>query len=83
MISDFISDLKCFHTEYRDHIKHLLNDGESNIKSMICMIDERVGKFDQSGKPNLIPQSEVEPEDQECRDVHISSQAIAASESEV
>ncbi|KAK4258856.1 hypothetical protein QN277_005256 [Acacia crassicarpa] len=80
MINNSISDLKCCYSEYGDHIKHLLNDGESSIKSIVSMIDERVRKFDQSGKPT--PQSEAEPEDRDCRDVHISPQAILVSESE-
>ncbi|XP_028788558.1 centriolin isoform X1 [Neltuma alba] len=84
MINNSISDLKCYYSQYRDHIKHLLNDGESSIKSIISMIDERVRKFDQSGNLNLIPQNEAEaePEDHECRDVHISPQAIPVSENE-
>lgn len=45
--------------------------------------DERVRRYDQSGKPNLTPQREAEPEDNECRDVHISPQAITVPESKV
>ncbi|XP_054777688.1 uncharacterized protein LOC129285809 isoform X1 [Prosopis cineraria] len=82
MINNGISDFKCYYSEYRDHIKHLLNDGEASIKSIISVIDERVRICDQSGKSNLTPQSEAEPEDHECRDVHINPQAIPVSESE-
>lgn len=78
-----MADLKCYYSEYRDHITCLLKDGESSIKSIINMIDETVRRFDQSGNPSLIHQREAELEDHECRDVHISPQAIPVLESKV
>ncbi|KAK7253193.1 hypothetical protein RIF29_37713 [Crotalaria pallida] len=81
VIENGIADLKRYYCQDRDHIVSLLNDGESNIKSIVNVIDERVRRFDQSTIPNLIPQRDAELEDHECRDVHISSQAKLVLES--
>ncbi|KAK7266850.1 hypothetical protein RIF29_19507 [Crotalaria pallida] len=81
VIENDIADLKRYYCQDRDHIVTLLNDGESNIKSIVNVIDERVRRFDQSTIPNSIPERDAELEDHECRDVHISSQAKYVLES--
>ncbi|RYR33784.1 hypothetical protein Ahy_A10g048422 [Arachis hypogaea] len=43
-----IANLKHHHSQYKEHIMNLLNDGKSSIKSIINVIDERVRNFDQS-----------------------------------
>ncbi|XLS75386.1 hypothetical protein HN51_032251 [Arachis hypogaea] len=64
-----IANLKHHHSQYKEHIMNLLNDGKSSIKSIINVIDERVRNFDQSTVPYLIPQRDGQLEDHECRDV--------------
>lgn len=83
VIDNGIADLKHYHSQCREHIMNLLNDGESSIKSIINVIDERVRSFDQSTVPYLTPRRDAELEDHECRDVHISPQAKPVSESKV
>ncbi|KAJ1381622.1 putative myosin-2 heavy chain isoform X1 [Sesbania bispinosa] len=81
VIESGIADLKHYHSKCRDHIMNLLSDGQSNIKSTINVIDEKVRRFDQGTVSNLAPQSDTELEEHECRDVHISPQAKPLSES--
>lgn len=83
MIESGITDLKHCHSKCKDHIINLLNDGQSSIKSIINVIDERVRKFDQNTVPNLVLQRDAELEENECRDVHISPQVKSVSESKV
>ncbi|XP_027359641.1 golgin IMH1 isoform X3 [Abrus precatorius] len=80
VIENAIADLKHHHSKCRYHIINLLSDGESSMKSIINVIDERIRRFDQSTVPNLTPQRDAELEEHECRDVHISSQAKPVSE---
>ncbi|KAK7308794.1 hypothetical protein RJT34_05036 [Clitoria ternatea] len=80
VIENDIADLKHYHSKCRDHIMSVLSDGESSIKSLINVIDERVRRFDQSTASNLTPQRDEELEEHECRDVHISPQAKPVSE---
>ncbi|MED6119150.1 hypothetical protein PIB30_009252 [Stylosanthes scabra] len=84
VVDNGIADLKHHHSQYKEHIMNLLNDGESSIKSIINVIDERVRSFDQSTVPSLIPQRDGQLEDDECRDVHISPQTkpVSASKSD-
>ncbi|XP_020978999.1 putative ciliary rootlet coiled-coil protein 2 isoform X3 [Arachis ipaensis] len=81
VVDNGIADLKHHHSQYKEHIMNLLNDGESSIKSIINVIDERVRSFDQSTVPYLIPQRDGQLEDHECRDVHISPQTKPVSSS--
>ncbi|KAI4298577.1 hypothetical protein L6164_032119 [Bauhinia variegata] len=73
MVMDGIADIRHYHSQYRDHIKNLLDDGESSIKSIINMIDERVWKFNQSGI--WMPERDTELVDHEFQEVHISPHA--------
>jgi len=43
-----IADLKHYYSKCRDEIMNLLGDGESSIKSIIIVIDEKVWSFDLS-----------------------------------
>ncbi|GAU29506.1 hypothetical protein TSUD_115290 [Trifolium subterraneum] len=74
VIENGIADLKQHHFQYRDHIMNLLSDGDSTIKSIINVIDERVRRFDQNIEPNLISQGDTEVEENEYGDAHISLQ---------
>lgn len=81
VIENDVADLKRYHSQYRDHIRDLLNDGESSIKSIVNAINEIIRRLDQSTV--LVPRRATELEDHECRDVHISSQAKPVMESKV
>ncbi|RYR29017.1 hypothetical protein Ahy_B01g053286 [Arachis hypogaea] len=74
VVDNGIANLKHYHSQYKEHIMNLLNDGESSVKSIINVIDERVRSFNQSIVPYLIFQRDGQLEDHECRDVHISPQ---------
>ncbi|XLR43589.1 hypothetical protein HN51_027631 [Arachis hypogaea] len=74
VVDNGIANLKHHHSQYKEHIMNLLNDGESSVKSIINVIDERVRSFDQSTVPYLILQRDGQLEDHECQDVHISPQ---------
>ncbi|KAL2349541.1 hypothetical protein Fmac_003541 [Flemingia macrophylla] len=80
-IENSIADLKHYHSQCREQIKNLLGDGESSIKSIINVIDERVKRFELSTVPNLTPQRDAELEENESCDVHTSSQARPVSDS--
>ncbi|XLR46697.1 hypothetical protein HN51_030775 [Arachis hypogaea] len=56
VVDNGIANLKHHHSQYKEHIINLLNDGESSVKSIINVIDERVRSFDQSTVPYLILQ---------------------------
>lgn len=82
-IQQGIADLKHYHSHCRNQIMNLLGDGQSSIKSIINVIDERNRMSDLSTVPNLAPQRDAALEEHECRDVHISPQAKPVSESKV
>ncbi|WJX54557.1 hypothetical protein P8452_40426 [Trifolium repens] len=81
VIENGIADLKQHHFQYRDHIMNLLSDGDSTIKSIINVIDERVGRFDQNIEPNFISQGDTKVDENECGDAHISLQDKTVSQS--
>ncbi|WJX59943.1 hypothetical protein P8452_45210 [Trifolium repens] len=81
VIENGIADLKQHHFQYRDHIMNLLSDGDSTIKSIINVIDERVRRFDQNIEPNFISQGDTEVDENECGDAHISLQDKTVSQS--
>ncbi|XP_073220788.1 uncharacterized protein [Cicer arietinum] len=83
VIENGVADLKHHHSEYRDHIMNLLSDGESTIKSIMNVIDERVKMFNQNIEPNLVPQRDTELEENECRDAHICPQDKTVSKSKM
>jgi hypothetical protein len=83
VIENGIADLKQHHFQYRDHIMNLLSDGDSTIKSIINVIDERVRRFDQNIEPNFISQGDTEVDENECGDAHISLQDKTVSQSKV
>lgn len=83
VIENGIADLKHHHFKYRDHIMNLLRDGESTIKSIINVIDERIRRFNENIEPNLVHQRDKEREENECRDAHISPQDKTLSQSKV
>lgn len=81
VIENGIADLKHHHFKYRDHIMTLLRDGESTIKSIINVIDERVRRCNENIEPNLVHQRDEEREENECGDAHISPQDKTVSQS--
>ncbi|PNX97535.1 myosin heavy chain-related protein [Trifolium pratense] len=83
VIENGIADLKHHHFQYRDCIMNLLSDGDSTIKSIINVIDERVRRFDQDIEPTLVSQRDTEVEENECGDAHISLQDKTVSQSKV
>lgn len=83
VIENGIADLKHHHFKYRDHIMTLLRDGESTIKSIINVIDERVRRCNENIEPNLVHLRDEEREENECGDAHISPQDKTVSQSKV
>ncbi|WVZ09272.1 hypothetical protein V8G54_013802 [Vigna mungo] len=77
-----IADLKSYHSECRDEIMNLLGDGESIIKSITNVIDEKLRSFDLSTVPNLTLQRDAELEESEGVGIHISPQAKPISDYE-
>ncbi|XP_027913220.1 uncharacterized protein LOC114173171 isoform X2 [Vigna unguiculata] len=80
VVQNGIADLKHCHSKCRDEIKNLLGDGESIIKSITNVIDEKIQSFDLSTVPNLTLQRDAELEESEGVDIHISPQAKPISE---
>ena len=83
VVQNGIADLKHCHSKCRDEIKNLLGDGESIIKSITNVIDEKIQSFDLSTVPNLTLQRDAELEESEGVDIHISPQAKPISEYKV
>lgn len=83
LVQNGIADLKSYHSECRDEIMNLLGDGESIIKSITNVIDEKIRSFDLSTVPNLTLQRDAELEESEGVGIHISPQAKPISDYEV
>ncbi|CAJ1924721.1 unnamed protein product [Sphenostylis stenocarpa] len=81
VIDNGIADLKHYHSKCRGEIMNLIGDGESIVKSIINVIDEKVPSFDPNTVPNLTPQRDAELEESEGVDIHISPEAKPVSES--
>ncbi|XP_014521477.1 uncharacterized protein LOC106778088 isoform X2 [Vigna radiata var. radiata] len=82
LVQNGIADLKSYHSECRDEIMNLLGDGESIIKSITNVIDEKIRSFDLSTVPNLTLQRDAELEESEGVGIHISPQAKPISDYE-
>ncbi|XP_052725234.1 uncharacterized protein LOC108319975 isoform X2 [Vigna angularis] len=80
LVQNGIADLKSYHSKCRDEIMNLLGDGESIIKSLTNVIDEKIRSFDLSTVPNLTLQRDAELEESEGVGMHISPQAKPISD---
>ncbi|KAL5561389.1 hypothetical protein UlMin_031136 [Ulmus minor] len=76
MIKDGIAELWHYHSQCRVHITSLLDDGRSHIKSVVDLIDEKIRQSDVNSTQNLGLSSprETDQEENECRDVHITTE---------
>ncbi|EXB41830.1 hypothetical protein L484_005056 [Morus notabilis] len=73
MIKNRIAELRHHYSECRVHIVNLLDDGKSLIKSSVDAIDEKIREFGASKAQTLeLSPREVNQEEHECRDVHIT-----------
>ncbi|XP_047147793.1 myosin-2 heavy chain isoform X1 [Vigna umbellata] len=80
LVQNGIADLKSYHSKCRDEIMNLLGDGESFIKSLTNVIDEKIRSFDLSTVPNLTLQRDAELEESEGVGMNISPQAKPISD---
>lgn len=48
---------------------------KSHLKSIVDTIEEKFSQLDRCRKQNVPPQRDLKPEENECRDVHISNAA--------
>lgn len=73
-MKDGVAGLCHYHSQHRVDILNLLDDGKSYIKSVTNMIEEKIGHFDESREQYLVRSlREVNQEEKECGDLHLST----------
>ncbi|KAJ7946172.1 Myosin heavy chain-like protein [Quillaja saponaria] len=75
VIKNGIAELKYYHSQHKTHILNFLEEGESSIKSISNLIDERIRKFDVSITSYLGPHRDSDLQEYECRNVDTSAHA--------
>lgn len=74
IMKDGVAGLCHYHSQHRVDILNLLDDGKSYIKSVTNMIEEKIGHFDESREQYLVRSlREVNQEEKECGDLHLST----------
>ncbi|XP_059653003.1 uncharacterized protein LOC132300087 isoform X1 [Cornus florida] len=74
MINKRVSELLKYHSQYGIHIKKLLDEGYSNLKSTIDVIEEKIRQLDVAREQKLeSPRKDVKLDESECRDVHVNT----------
>ncbi|XP_021656301.2 uncharacterized protein LOC110646979 isoform X2 [Hevea brasiliensis] len=74
MIMNGVAELHHYHSENRDHVMNLLNEGRLHITSMVNVLEEKIGQIDVSREQNLgLSHRVVNVDENECRDVHINN----------
>nr|GMC78470.1 liprin-alpha-2-like isoform X1 [Ipomoea batatas] len=79
-----ISMLRDFHSQHRINITKLLDEGFSELKSDLRMVDEKFRQLDMSSRGNDLISPQVDDvKESECRDVHINTESSAELSTEV
>lgn len=73
-----ISMLRDFHSQHRINITKLLDEGFSELKSDLRMVEEKFRQLDMSSRGNDLISPQVDDvKESECRDVHINTESSA------
>lgn len=84
MIKSGIAGLHQYHSQHRVHVMNLLDEGKSHMNSIVDAIDEKIRQFEVSRVQSLRPpQGDDKLEENECRDVHMATDAGSNSLSKV
>ncbi|KAG6789708.1 hypothetical protein POTOM_005827 [Populus tomentosa] len=75
MVMEGITELRHYHSHHRVQITSLLSKERSHIKSIIDMAEEKIKQFDVISKQDLVPCGVVRLQENEFRDVHMSTDA--------
>ncbi|KAJ6948818.1 hypothetical protein NC651_002973 [Populus alba x Populus x berolinensis] len=75
MVMEGITELRHYHSHHRVQITSLLSKERSHIKSIIDMAEEKIKQFDVISEQDLVPCGVVRLQENEFRDVHMSTDA--------
>ncbi|KAJ6965007.1 hypothetical protein NC652_003047 [Populus alba x Populus x berolinensis] len=75
MVMEGITELRHYHSHHRVQITSLLTKERSHIKSIIDMAEEKIKQFDVISEQDLVPCGVVRLQENEFRDVHMSTDA--------
>ncbi|KAE8008127.1 hypothetical protein FH972_004667 [Carpinus fangiana] len=76
MIKSGIAGLHQYHSQHRVHVMNLLDEGKSHMNSIVDAIEEKIRRFEVSRVQSLRPpQGDDKLEENECRDVHMATDA--------
>ncbi|XP_024440334.2 uncharacterized protein LOC7470751 isoform X3 [Populus trichocarpa] len=75
MVMEGITELHHYHSHHRVQITSLLSKERSHIKSIIDMVEEKIKQFDVISEQDLVPCRVVRLQENEFRDVHMSTDA--------
>ena len=80
MILNRVTELRHYHSQHRIQIKNLLDMERSHIKSFVDVVEEKFKQFDPGWQ---YVQSDLKPDEYECGDIHLSTDAEAELVSKV
>ncbi|CAL5329396.1 unnamed protein product [Camellia sinensis] len=74
MIKRGISGLHHYHSEHKAYIMHLLDEGYSDLKSIIEVVEEKIRQLDASREQSWkSPLRDVMLDENDCRDLHVNT----------
>ncbi|XP_058190245.1 uncharacterized protein LOC131307641 isoform X2 [Rhododendron vialii] len=74
LIKKQIAGLLHYHSEHKAHIMNILDEGYTQLKSTVDVLEETISQLNTSSKQSWTsPQSDVVLDENGCRDVHVNT----------
>lgn len=74
LIKKQIAGLLHYHSEHKAHIMNILDEGYTQLKSTVDVLEEKISQLNTSRKQSWTsPQSDVVLDENGCRDVHVNT----------
>lgn len=74
LIKKQIAGLLHYHSEHKAHIMNILDEGYTQLKSTVDVLEEKISQLNTSRKQSWTsPQGDVVLDENDCRDVHVNT----------
>ncbi|KAF7127625.1 hypothetical protein RHSIM_Rhsim11G0152600 [Rhododendron simsii] len=74
LVKKQIAGLLHYHSEHKAHIMNILDEGYTQLKSTVHVLEEKISQLNTSRKQSWTsPQRDVVLDENDCRDVHINT----------
>lgn len=74
LVKKQIAGLLHYHSEHKAHIMNILDQGYTQLKSTVNVLEEKISQLNTSRKQSWTsPQRDVVLHENDCRDVHVNT----------